>query len=100
MVGLAEQSAITGVRPALCGSLARIAGGDRSNQAIAGYHFAIPGGAELGDAPLRGKVDVMDSEALGVAIRPFEIVDQAPQEIPLERVAFGDRAMELREVVA
>src|SRR4051794_11936696 len=57
-----------------------------SHHPVARDHFLVPGGAQLGRALLCREVHVMDAEPLAVAVGPFEIVHQAPQEITLERI--------------
>ena len=42
----------------------------------------------------------MEAEALAVAIGPFVVVEQAPEEIALNRVAFGGGAVHVSQVVA
>ena len=45
---------------------------------VARNRFPVKLGAQLGRALLRFEIHVVDSESLGVAVRPFEIIDQAP----------------------
>src|SRR5471032_878585 len=71
-----------------------------SRQRVAGDHFLVEGGAELGRALLRRVVDMDQAEARGIAVDPFEIVEQAPQEIAAHRYALRGRALELCEVIA
>src|SRR5476649_2041055 len=71
-----------------------------SRQRVAGDHFLVERGAELGRALLRRVVDMDQAEARGVAVGPFEIVQQAPQEIAAHGNPLRRRALELRQVVA
>ena len=57
-------------------------------------------GAHLWGALLRFEVDVVDAEAVGVAVGPLVVVHQAPAEVAANGNAFGDAAMKLGEVVA
>src|SRR5436190_376218 len=52
---------------------------------------AIPSSAVLRDPPLRGVVHVHQAEAGHVALGPFEVVEQGPDEIPAQVDACLDR---------
>ena len=41
----------------------------------------------------------MNAEALTVPITPFEIIEQAPEEIALDGVAFHHAAMDVSDVI-
>src|SRR6516164_5411270 len=60
----------------------------------------VPLGAELWRALLRLEVHIVDAEALRVAIGPFEVVEQAPEEVALHRIALSYGAMQMGDVVA
>src|SRR5258708_5195570 len=62
--------------------------------------FAIPFCAELWCALLRFVVDVVEAESFAIAVRPLEVVHQAPQEVALDRITFRRRTMQMRQVVA
>ena len=69
-------------------------------EAVAGDDFAVEVGAEFWGAFLGFEVDVVDAEAVGVAVGPFVVVEQAPEEVAADGDAFGDAAVEVGEVVA
>src|SRR6266545_815159 len=52
---------------------------------------AIPIEAVFGHSLERRIVDVDDPEPFRVTVRPLEVVEQAPDEVPLDRRAFSDR---------
>src|SRR6266702_5194504 len=72
----------------------------RSDQSVSGYDFFVEVSAEFGCAFLRGEVDVMDAEAIGVAVSPLVVVHERPAEVALDRDTFGDGAVQMGEVVA
>jgi len=49
--------------------------------AVASNHLGIEPGAGLERPPLSGEIDVNQPEALGIAVGPFQIVQQRPGEI-------------------
>src|SRR5580704_18907605 len=69
-----------------------------SHQSVAGDHLFVERGAELGRAFQGLIVDIMQPEADRVALEPFEIVQQAPDEIAAHRHALGSGATQLGEV--
>src|SRR5262245_66301526 len=60
---------------------------------------AVPVEAVLGHALERRVVDVDDPEALRVPVRPLEVVEHAPDEVPLHGCALRDRLRDRRDVV-
>src|SRR5262245_59122690 len=66
-----------------------------SHHRISRRRLAKPGGAELWRALLRLEVDMDETEAARIAVRPFEIVHRAPHEVALHRNAFGGRTLKL-----
>src|SRR5439155_9500722 len=71
----------------------------RSEQApaVAGDHLLVPTEGILGHAPLRLVVDVDEAKALLVAVGPFEVVEQRPGVIALDRHTVADRARQLEQ---
>src|SRR5580704_2009664 len=67
---------------------------------VAANHFAVPLSAEFGRPLLRLEIHVVKAESLAIAVGPFEVVEQAPEEITLYRVAFGRGAVHVRDVIA
>jgi hypothetical protein len=67
---------------------------------IFGHHILVESEARLGRALLGAVVDLSESEALGVAGTPLEVIQQAPDEVAFHRNALGGGALQLREVVA
>src|SRR5438876_4008370 len=59
---------------------------------------AVPGAAQLRPPPLRREIDVMEPEAVGVALGPLEVIEQSPGEIPPDRDAARDRLTQRRHV--
>src|SRR5437870_4155324 len=57
-----------------------------------GDEVAVPVEAVLGHSLERRVVDVDDPEPLRVTVRPLEVVEQAPDEVPLDRRAVGNRS--------
>jgi hypothetical protein len=55
--------------------------------------LAIERGAQLGRATLRGVVHIVEAEAVPVAVRPLEVVHQAPEEVALHGHAVGHGAL-------
>jgi hypothetical protein len=62
--------------------------------------FAVPLRTELRRAGLGFEVNVVKAEALAIAVRPLVIIEQAPEEITFDGVAFGGGAMQVGEVIA
>ena len=67
-------------------------------RAVAGHQPRIIKRAVLRGAFLRGEIDVDDAEALGKAERPFEIVEQRPDQIAPDVGARVDRGVDGAEV--
>src|SRR5581483_8479069 len=63
-------------------------------------HVAVEARAELCRPHLGVEIDVIQPEALVEAVHPFEIVQQAPEEIAAHRGSFSSGALELGEIVA
>src|SRR6266849_1224570 len=63
-------------------------------------YFAVPLRAELGRTFLRLEVDIVETESLAIAVGPFKVVHQAPEEVTLDRVPFRGRPMQMRQVIA
>src|SRR6266542_4446573 len=81
-------------RPVLiCGSL-------RVAEAAGADHLAVPVGAVLPGPPLRPVVDVHDAETLGIAISPFEVVQQRPDEVAANVHALAQRLVRRRQMRA
>src|SRR5450631_2362068 len=55
-----------------------------SHHCVVPDDFPKPLGAQFGDSLLGLEVDVVDAEALLETVRPFKVVEQAPQEVALE----------------
>src|SRR3954449_534928 len=55
---------------------------------------AVPEGAALGHAVASARVDVHEAEADGVAVLPFEVVEQRPVEVAADVGALLDRRVE------
>src|SRR2546430_4014001 len=53
-------------------------------QPVSSDHIAVPERAVLGHACLRLVVDVHQAEAWGVPLRPFEVVEEGPHEVPVQ----------------
>ena len=70
------------------------------SEAVAGDDFFVEVGGHLGSALLSLEVDVVDAEAVGIAVGPFVVVHEAPAEVALDGNALADSAVELSEVVA
>src|ERR1700759_1837985 len=60
-----------------------------SDDGVALGDLAVPPGALLQLALLRFEADVADAEALAVAVGPLVVVEHAPEEVALDRVACG-----------
>src|SRR5690242_7222276 len=73
-------------------------GGRASGPAGAGDAVAIPVEAVLRHALERRVVDVDDPEPPRVAACPFEVVEQAPNEVAANRRSVCDRAADCVEV--
>src|SRR5580692_4733913 len=63
-------------------------------------HSLVVLGTELRRALLRGKIHIMDAEALGIAIGPLEVIEQTPQEVALDWKAFLGGTQEVSDVIA
>src|ERR1035438_7101061 len=72
---------------------------DLEDRVGADYFFVEVVG-ELGSALLGFEVDVGYTEALRETGGPFEVVEEAPEEVAVNGDALGDAALHLREVVA
>src|ERR1017187_3133426 len=59
---------------------------------VAGDYIAVPLGAQLGRAFEGLEVHIVNSKTLAVSIAPLEVVEQAPQEVALDGIAFRDGA--------
>ena len=66
--------------------------------AVRGHDLAIEVRALLQDAVLSPVVGVHDAEALAVTVRPLEIVEQGPHEVPAEVDSTADRRVDRGEV--
>ena len=66
---------------------------------VLGDDLFVPERAVFGGAFLGFKVDVDDTEPLGVALGPLEVVDQRPDVVAVNRDAGLDGAVDLGEVV-
>src|SRR3954463_11480576 len=74
-------------------------GAPRSRRlALLNDEVAVPREARLRNAVERRVVDVHDPEALRVAERPFEVVEERPEEVAVDRSPELDRACGRREV--
>src|SRR5438874_4025882 len=60
----------------------------------------VPGAAQLRPPPLRREIDVVEPEAVGVALGPLEVIEQSPGEISPDRDAARDRLTQRRHVTA
>src|SRR5262245_50384622 len=75
--------------------------GRASCNAIGGGHARIPESRILDRAALAArKVDVHDAEALRVALRPFEVVEQAPAVVAADAHAVVDGARQHLQMAA
>src|SRR5579863_9354170 len=67
---------------------------------VVDHDLRIEPGALFRRTPLGGEIDVDDAEALGIAQRPFEIVEQRPDHIALDVYASGYGVVDRRQVPA
>src|SRR6266853_4439504 len=58
----------------------------------------VPAAAQLRPPPLRREIDVVEPEAVGVALGPLEVIEQRPGEISPDRDAARDRLTQCRHV--
>src|SRR4051795_12474985 len=73
---------------------------ERSNHRVAVDDLLIEVEREFRGALLGCEVYIGDAEALGEAVAPLEVVEEAPKEVSLHGDSFRHAAMELAEVVA
>src|SRR5690606_14671284 len=73
---------------------------DAGFPAAGGDRVAVPVRAVLPGALTGGVVDVDEAEALGVAVGPFEVVQQRPREVPADVGARLDGPFHGGDVVA
>src|SRR4051812_24134816 len=66
--------------------------------AVAADDVREPAGARLRGAPLGRIVDVDEPEPLRIALRPLEVVEERPDEVPLDRRSRVDRETDLPEM--
>ena len=69
-----------------------------SAERVAMNHLGIKFRAELGDALECLIVDVANPEPPRIPAGPFEIVQQAPEEIAVDRISLGEGAMHMHQV--
>src|SRR5205823_3080976 len=65
----------------------------RPRDRVLANHVRVKTRAELRRPLHRFVVHICDSETLRIPPQPLEIVEQAPEEVALERIAFVDRAV-------
>src|SRR5947208_13586502 len=58
----------------------------------------VPGAAQLRPPPLRREIDVVEPEAVGVALGPLEVIEQSPGEISPDRDGARGRLTQRRHV--
>ncbi len=68
---------------------------DSSNR-VSRDDLAIERGAQFWRSLLRCVIDVMQTEAIGVAVGPLKVVHQTPEKIALHWYAVSGRSLELR----
>jgi alpha-N-arabinofuranosidase len=71
-----------------------------SSHRVARDDFPVPVRAQLWNSLLGGEIDVVNAEALLVAVGPFVVVEQAPEKVALHRIVPGHCAVQVREVIA
>lgn len=82
---------------ALCPSSCPLPASDHTIFLNAG---GIPVSASLGNAGLSGVVYVMDAKSPIVAPRPLEVVEQTPDEVAFQRIAFLSSTLSRSQIFA